>query len=100
MSNVSEIREFLDYPIKAFKTSCPSPASQDQPKPFSDFFKREVAAELSPAKNNLCRPEIYYPAFKRSASKMSGTSDKARFYLEQAVPQLQEFKEKEIFTTV
>jgi hypothetical protein len=31
---------------------------------------------------------------------MSGTSDKARFYLEQAVPQLQEFKEKEIFTTV
>ncbi|KAJ5033628.1 uncharacterized protein L3040_008740 [Drepanopeziza brunnea f. sp. 'multigermtubi'] len=29
---------------------------------------------------------------------MSGASDKARFYLEQAVPQLQEFKEKKIFT--
>ncbi|KAE9369570.1 hypothetical protein N431DRAFT_345560 [Stipitochalara longipes BDJ] len=28
---------------------------------------------------------------------MSGASDKARFYLEQAVPQLQEFKEKKIF---
>jgi hypothetical protein len=31
---------------------------------------------------------------------MSGASDKARFYLEQAVPQLQEFKEKKIFTEV
>ncbi|KAK2629005.1 hypothetical protein QTJ16_002108 [Diplocarpon rosae] len=29
---------------------------------------------------------------------MSGASDKARFYLEQAVPQLQEFKEKRIFS--
>ncbi|CAG8980786.1 hypothetical protein HYALB_00010691 [Hymenoscyphus albidus] len=29
---------------------------------------------------------------------MSGPSDKARFYLEQAVPQLQEFKEKKIFS--
>ncbi|RDL31866.1 Uncharacterized protein BP5553_09268 [Venustampulla echinocandica] len=29
---------------------------------------------------------------------MAGASDKARFYLEQAVPQLQEFKEKKIFT--
>ena len=31
---------------------------------------------------------------------MSGPSDKARFYLEQAVPQLQEFKEKRIFSEV
>jgi U3 small nucleolar RNA-associated protein 6 len=31
---------------------------------------------------------------------MSGPSDKARFYLEQAVPQLQEFKEKKIFSEV
>lgn len=31
---------------------------------------------------------------------MSGASDKARFYLEQAVPQLQEFKEKKIFDEV
>lgn len=31
---------------------------------------------------------------------MSGASDKARFYLEQAVPQLQEFKEKKIFSEV
>jgi len=31
---------------------------------------------------------------------MSGASDKARFYLEQAVPQLQEFKEKKIFDDV
>jgi U3 small nucleolar RNA-associated protein 6 len=31
---------------------------------------------------------------------MSGASDKARFYLEQAVPQLQEFKEKNIFDDV
>lgn len=31
---------------------------------------------------------------------MSGASDKARFYLEQAVPQLQEFKEKKIFNEV
>ncbi|SZF05430.1 unnamed protein product [Blumeria hordei] len=29
---------------------------------------------------------------------MSGPSDKARFYLERSVPQLQEFKEKKIFT--
>jgi hypothetical protein len=57
-------------------------------------------AEFIATPNNLCLPEFYYPTFKRSGSKMSGTSDKARFYLEQAVPQLQEFKEKEIFTTV
>ena len=31
---------------------------------------------------------------------MAGASDKARFYLEQAVPQLQEFKEKKIFSEV
>jgi U3 small nucleolar RNA-associated protein 6 len=31
---------------------------------------------------------------------MAGASDKARFYLEQAVPQLQEFKEKKIFDDV
>lgn len=31
---------------------------------------------------------------------MSGPSDKARFYLEQGVPQLQEFKEKKIFIEV
>jgi U3 small nucleolar RNA-associated protein 6 len=31
---------------------------------------------------------------------MAGASDKARFYLEQAVPQLQEFKEKKIFNEV
>jgi len=31
---------------------------------------------------------------------MAGASDKARFYLEQAVPQLQEFKEKKIFDEV
>jgi len=31
---------------------------------------------------------------------MSGPSDKARFYLEQAVPQLQEFEQKKIFTKV
>jgi U3 small nucleolar RNA-associated protein 6 len=31
---------------------------------------------------------------------MSGASDKARYYLEQAVPQLQEFKEKKIFSEV
>jgi len=31
---------------------------------------------------------------------MSGPSDKARFHLEQAVPQLQEFREKKIFDDV
>jgi hypothetical protein len=31
---------------------------------------------------------------------MAGASDKARFYLEQTVPQLQEFKEKKIFSEV
>jgi len=31
---------------------------------------------------------------------MSGASDKARFYLEQAIPQLQEFEQKKIFTKV
>jgi hypothetical protein len=31
---------------------------------------------------------------------MSGVSDKARFYLEQAVPQLHEFEQKKIFTKV
>lgn len=31
---------------------------------------------------------------------MAGTSDKARFYLEQSVPELQELAKKEIFTSV
>jgi hypothetical protein len=31
---------------------------------------------------------------------MSGASDKARFYLEQAIPQLQEFEQKKIFSKV
>jgi hypothetical protein len=31
---------------------------------------------------------------------MAGASDKARFYLEQAVPQLQEFEQKKIFSKV
>jgi hypothetical protein len=31
---------------------------------------------------------------------MSNPSSKARFYLEQAVPQLQEFEQKKIFTKV
>lgn len=31
---------------------------------------------------------------------MAGVADKARFYLERAVPQLREFEEKEIFTKV
>jgi hypothetical protein len=31
---------------------------------------------------------------------MAGASDKARFYLERAVPQLQEFEQKKIFTKV
>lgn len=31
---------------------------------------------------------------------MAGVSDKARFYLERAAPQLREFEEKEIFNTV
>jgi hypothetical protein len=31
---------------------------------------------------------------------MAGASDKARFYLEQAVPQLQEFEQKKIFNRV
>jgi hypothetical protein len=35
-----------------------------------------------------------------SISTMSGVSDKARFYLEQAIPQLQEFEQKKIFTKV
>lgn len=32
--------------------------------------------------------------------KMSGASDKARFYLEQSVPELQELERKEVFTKV
>lgn len=31
---------------------------------------------------------------------MAGASDKVRFYMEQAVPQLREFEEKKIFTKV
>lgn len=31
---------------------------------------------------------------------MSGANDKARFYLEQGVPQLQDFEQKKIFTKV
>jgi U3 small nucleolar RNA-associated protein 6 len=31
---------------------------------------------------------------------MSGAADKARFYLEQSVPQLREFEEKKIFSKV
>ena len=30
---------------------------------------------------------------------MSGASDKARFYLEQSVPELKEYEKKKIFTT-
>ena len=36
----------------------------------------------------------------RRIYRMSGVSDKARFYLEQGVPQLQEFEQKKIFTKV
>lgn len=32
--------------------------------------------------------------------KMAGVAEKARFYLERAVPQLQDFEEKEIFSKV
>lgn len=31
---------------------------------------------------------------------MAGASDKARFYLEQSVPELQEYERKKIFTKV
>ena len=31
---------------------------------------------------------------------MAGASDKARFYLEQSVPELQEFERKKVFTKV
>jgi len=31
---------------------------------------------------------------------MAGASDKARFYMEQAVPQLREFEDKKIFSKV
>jgi len=31
---------------------------------------------------------------------MSGTSDKARFYLEQSVPELQELEQKKVFSKV
>jgi U3 small nucleolar RNA-associated protein 6 len=31
---------------------------------------------------------------------MAGVSDKARFYLERAAPELREFEEKEIFSKV
>lgn len=31
---------------------------------------------------------------------MAGVAEKARFYLERAVPQLQDFEEKEIFSKV
>jgi len=39
-------------------------------------------------------------SFSSSIFNMSGASDKARFYLEQAIPQLQEFEQKKIFTKV
>ena len=35
-----------------------------------------------------------------SADNMAGASDKARFYLEQSVPELKEYERKGIFTTV
>jgi hypothetical protein len=41
-----------------------------------------------------------YQNIAGSPHAMSGASNKARFYLEQAVPQLQEFKEKKIFGEV
>ena len=31
---------------------------------------------------------------------MAGASDKARFYLEQSIPELQEFERKKLFTKV
>jgi hypothetical protein len=51
-----------------------------------------ISLSTSQAKETTKLPDI--------PCKMSGASDKARFYLEQAVPQLQEFKEKKIFDDV
>ncbi len=50
---------------------------------------RAFEVQTSPRRPLLC-----------TLSTMSGASDKARFYLEQAIPQLQEFEQKEIFTKV
>jgi hypothetical protein len=36
----------------------------------------------------------------QSPATMAGVSDKARFYLERAAPELREFEEKEIFSKV
>lgn len=40
------------------------------------------------------------PDTRPNPLNMAGASDKARFYLERAVPQLQEFEQKKIFTPV
>jgi hypothetical protein len=53
------------------------------------------------SKTKCIKNKIEFPKPKRNIrNNMSGPSDKARFHLEQAVPQLQEFKEKKIFNEV
>ena len=43
---------------------------------------------------------LEHPILVLSASIMADVAEKARFYLERAVPQLREFEEKEIFSRV
>ncbi len=52
----------------------------------------------SPVRYFILRDGFHFKA--TSTFEMSGPSDKAQFFLEQAVPQLQEFKEKKIFSEV
>lgn len=69
---------------------------------------RALANLREPAKKVQLRsrPQLqidYLRDYSKGSSQtanMSGASDKARFYLEQSVPQLREFEEKNIFSKV
>jgi hypothetical protein len=44
--------------------------------------------------------QLYSVLLVFEIANMAGASDKARFYMEQAVPQLREFEDKKIFSKV
>lgn len=72
------------------------------------LFNSPISAEDTPAEflesKTASRNNLYFPTkssnWYQLSSTMAGASDKARFYMEQTVPQLQEFEQKKIFTKV
>ena len=45
-------------------------------------------------------PTTFFSSLKITTSTMSAATDKARFFLEQSVPELKEYERKKLFTKV